>query len=159
MKRTYTQKDHNPWYARGDGWTLAQDQWEPAKNLYFETILTQSNGYFGVRGFHEEITPGLAGHRESYLAGVFAQIDKVAVKQIRVNYPWPMLCMVSLPEIFACRIKLGGQVFRLDQGTIHSYRRYLSMKNGELTREVDWKSPAGIKCECGYFFNTGINRN
>ena len=48
MKQTRNPKDDSPWYARGDGWSLVQEQWEPAKNVYFETILTQSNGYFGA---------------------------------------------------------------------------------------------------------------
>ncbi len=132
-----------PWYAAGDPWELVQNGWEPEKNIYFETILTQSNGYFGIRGYPEEVNPDLKSHREGYLAGVFAQIDKAAVTQIKVDYPWPMLCMITLPEIFACRIHLAGEVFRLDQGILHGHRRSLSMRNGEMIREVDWESPSG----------------
>jgi alpha,alpha-trehalose phosphorylase len=132
-----------PWYAAGDAWELVQNGWEPEKNIYFETILTQSNGYLGVRGYPEEVTPDLKSHREGYLAGVFAQIDKAAVTQIKVDYPWSMLCMITLPEIFACRIHLAGEVFRLDQGILHGHRRSLSMRNGEMIREVDWESPSG----------------
>jgi alpha,alpha-trehalose phosphorylase len=133
----------SPWYAAGDPWELIQNGWEPEKNIYFETIFTQSNGYLGVRGYPEETTPGLKSHREGYLAGIFAQIDQAAVTQIKVAYPWPMLCMITLPEIFACRIGLAGETFRLDQGILHGFRRRLSMKNGELIREVDWESPSG----------------
>lgn len=122
---------------------MIQEGWDPTRSIYFETIFTQSNGYFGVRGYHEEATPGLSTHREGYLAGVFAQINREAVTQIRVDYPWPMLCMITLPEIFACHIELGGETFRLDQGKLLSYRRSLSMKSGELVRELKWKSPTG----------------
>ncbi|NBQ64661.1 MAG: hypothetical protein EBT95_03820, partial [Verrucomicrobia bacterium] len=87
MKSRTPSKIPSPWYAEGDGWTLTQHGWDCHRNLYFETIFTQSNGYFGIRGYHEEVTPGLTGHREGYLAGVFAQIDRKAVKQIKVNYP------------------------------------------------------------------------
>jgi alpha,alpha-trehalose phosphorylase len=132
-----------PWYATGDAWTLIQDGWEADRNLYFETIFTQSNGYFGVRGYPEEINPDLKSHREGYLGGVFAQIDKTAVTQIKVNYPWPMLCMITLPEIFSCQIHLADEVFRLDQGVLHAHRRSLSMRSGEIIREVDWESPKG----------------
>ena len=105
----------SPWYTAGNPWELVQNGWDAEKNIYFETIFTQSNGYFGVRGYPEEITPDLKSHREGYLAGVFAQIDKTAVTQIKVDYPWPMLCMITLPEIFACRIHLAGEVLRLNQ--------------------------------------------
>lgn len=133
----------SPWYVAGDPWELVQHGWEPEKNIYFETILTQSNGYLGVRGYPEETSPNLKSHREGYLAGVFAQIDQTAVKQIKVSYPWPMLCMVTLPELFSCQIDLHGEKFQLDQGTLHAHRRILSMKNGELVRELDWESPKG----------------
>ena len=133
----------SPWYAVGDPWQLVQDGWDAEKNIYFETIFTQSNGYVGVRGYPEETTPSLKSHREGYLAGVFAQIDKAAVKQIKVEYPWPMLCMVTLPELFACKIQLAGELFRLDQGTLHAHRRTLSLRNGEIIRELDWESPTG----------------
>ncbi len=133
----------SPWYTAGNPWELVQNGWDAEKNIYFETIFTQSNGYFGVRGYPEEITPDLKSHREGYLAGVFAQIDKTAVTQIKVDYPWPMLCMITLPEIFACRIHFAGEVFRLDQGVLHAHRRSLSMKNGEMIRELDWESPSG----------------
>ena len=115
MKLYPSSKGKSPWYAQGDGWTLTQENWDPSKNIYFETIFTQSNGYFGVRGYHEEPTPGVLSHREGYLGGVFAQINRQAVTQIKVNYPWPMLCMITLPEIFACQIVLGGETLRLDQ--------------------------------------------
>ena len=147
MKSPPSPKDKFPWYAKGDGWTLTQESWDPTRNIYFETIFTQSNGYFGIRGYHEEATPELVTHREGYLAGVFAQINREAVTQIRVDYPWPMLCMITLPEIFACQIELGGEIFRLDQGKLLSYRRALSMKNGELVRELIWESPSGQKTQ------------
>ena len=132
-----------PWYAQGDGWLLTQEGWDPSRSIYFETIFTQSNGYFGVRAYHEEINPDFPSHREGYLAGIFAQIDQDAVTQIKVNYPWPMLCMITLPEIFHCRIQLEGETLRIDQGSLLSYRRTLSMRSGELIREILWESPAG----------------
>ena len=133
----------SPWYVEGDPWELTQNGWNAEKNIYFETIFTQSNGYLGVRGYPEETSPKLKSHREGYLGGVFARIDKAAVTQIKVDYPWPMLCMVTLPELFACKIQLAGETFHLEQGTLHSHRRTLSMKNGEMIRDLDWESPKG----------------
>ena len=67
-----------PWYAIGDGWTLTQTEWAPEKNIYFETIFTQSNGYMGIRGYTEETNADLKACREGYLAGVFGQVDQAA---------------------------------------------------------------------------------
>lgn len=134
---------NEPWYAAGDPWMLSQTEWDPARTLYFETIFTQSNGYLGVRGYTEEGAGQLASCREGYLAGVFGHIDAEALKQVRIDYPWPMLCMVTLPELFACEVELEGERLRLDAGRLVSFRRTLDMRNGVLTREVDWVSPAG----------------
>lgn len=134
---------NQPWYASGDPWVLTQTEWTPAKNIYYETIFTQSNGYMGVRGYPEEVNPGLESHREGYLAGVFGHIDAEAHKQVRVDYPWPMLAMLTLPELFACAIELNGERFSLAEGQIQFFSRSLNMRNGVLTRHLDWISPAG----------------
>ncbi|MEZ6190407.1 MAG: hypothetical protein R3C45_03855 [Phycisphaerales bacterium] len=134
---------NEPWYAAGDPWVLTQNAWDPDKNIYFETIFTQSNGYMGIRGYTEENETSLDCVREGYLAGVFAHTDEAALKQTRVTYDWPMLAMVTLPELFACEVNLDGEVFRLSEGTVISFNRSLNMRNGELVRSVVWRSPSG----------------
>ncbi len=138
---------NQPWYAIGDPWLLTQSEWSAEKNIYFETIFTQSNGYMGVRGYTEEPNPELKSFREGYLAGVFGLIDKAALKQVRVDYGWPMLAMITLPELFACEIKLGGELFNISQGTINSFSRSLNMYNGALSRHVTWISPKGLRTQ------------
>jgi len=136
---------NSPWYAAGDPWFLTQSEWTPEKSIYFETIFTQSNGYLGVRGYTEEANTGVKSFREGYLAGVFGQIDEAALKQVRVDYGWPMLAMITLPELFACEIKLGGESFSLSEGTIDFFSRSLNMYNGVLSRHVSWVSPTGLR--------------
>jgi trehalose/maltose hydrolase-like predicted phosphorylase len=136
---------NSPWYAAGDPWFLTQSEWTPEKSIYFETIFTQSNGYMGVRGYTEEANTGLKSFREGYLAGVFGQIDEAALKQVRVDYGWPMVAMITLPELFACEIKLEGESFSLSEGTIDFFSRSLNMYNGVLSRHVSWVSPTGLR--------------
>ena len=136
---------NQPWYAVGDPWFLTQSEWAADRNVYFETIFTQSNGYMGVRGYTEEANAGLKTFREGYLAGVFGQVDEAALKQVRVNYGWPMVAMITLPELFACEIKLEGEPFNLSQGTIDFFSRSLNMYNGVLSRHVVWVSPTGLR--------------
>ena len=132
-----------PWYAAGDPWVLTQNEWIPDDNIYRETIFTQSNGYMGIRGYTEEANDVSGSCREGYLAGVFATIDKAARKQIKITHKWPMLTMISLPEIFGCAIELDGEPFKLAEGTVHSFERSLDMHNGLLSRRIDWESPLG----------------
>src|ERR1041384_651394 len=99
----------------------------------------------GVRGYTEEANAGLESFREGYLAGVFGEIDKEALKQVRVNYGWRMVAMITLPELFACEIELNGEPFKLSAGTLEFFSRSLNMRNGALTRHVIWVSPTGSR--------------
>lgn len=147
MKKTASKKkpaaSARPWYAEGDPWTLTQDAWDPSKNIYFETIFTQSNGYLGIRGHTEETNSGVEACREGYLAGVFAEVDAAAHKQLRVDYKWPMLAMITLPEIFSCKVVLDGETLDLSKGRILSFSRSLHLRDGLLVRDLLWKSPKG----------------
>lgn len=132
-----------PWYTAGDPWVLKQIGWAPGENIYRETIFTQSNGYMGVRAYEEEKNAGIESHREGYLGGVFAHIDEAAAKQVKTIPPWPLLTMISLPEVFGCEIELDGEIFSMSSGKVHSFSRMLDMRNGLLTRLVEWESPKG----------------
>lgn len=138
-----TTPSKEPWYAQGDPWVLHQTEWTPDDTIYRETIFTQSNGYMGIRGYTEEPGSGKDSLREGYLGGVFAHVDAAAAKQVKVVPEWPLLTMISLPEIFGCSIDLGGETFSLSSGRIHSFSRFLDMRNGLLTRLVEWQSPEG----------------
>ena len=137
------QPENEPWYSSGDPWMLTQTEWAPEKSIYFETIFTQSNGYMGIRGYTEEVITGLDSYREGYLAGVFGEIDQAALKQIKVNYAWPMLAMITLPELFGCKIELNGELFQISEGNLNFFRCSLNMRNGVLSRQVEWTSPKG----------------
>lgn len=132
-----------PWYAAGDPWILTQTGWTPADNIYRETIFTQSNGYMGIRGYEEEANAGIESYREGYLGGVFAHVDAAAAKQVKIVPEWPLLTMISLPEVFGCAIDLDGEMFSMSSGKVHSFTRMLDMRNGLLTRLIEWESPRG----------------
>ena len=130
------------WYAEGDLWILSQDSYEPEKNMYFETIMSQANGYMGVRAYTEEKNLNVESIREGYMAGLFAELEGEP-KKIVGEYPWSTVEMVSLPEIFSCNISLASEIFSLDCGEIINYNRTMNLKNALLTRSITWKSPKG----------------
>lgn len=140
-----TKLSDQPWYAAGDPWVLTQSEWAPAKNIYYETIFNQANGYMGIRAYTEEVNDGLRSFREGYLAGVFGHVDQAALKQMRVKYEWPVVAMITLPELFGCSITLNGEAFQLSEGTITFFSRSLNMRNGMLSRHLVWESPTGLR--------------
>lgn len=134
------------WYMEGGPWQLVQTTHEPNRNIYFETILTQSNGYMGVRGYTEE--PHTAGDscREGYLAGVFSEVNETATEIIG-DFPWPVLQMVSLPDLFHTRIYLDGTEFNPPEGVVEGYERVLNLRNGLLKRRMAWKDSEGRRTD------------
>jgi trehalose/maltose hydrolase-like predicted phosphorylase len=125
-----------------DAWRLTQTGLDRARNVYFETVFSQANGYMGVRGYTEEPLVGTASAREAYLAGVFSDVDEQAARIIG-TFPWPVLQMVSLPELFAARLALAGEPFDPAAGEVLEWSRTLDLRTAVLRRSVRWRSPAG----------------
>ncbi|MDF7824127.1 glycosyl hydrolase family 65 protein [Pontiellaceae bacterium B12227] len=139
----FEKNNDDVWYASGDAWELTVDQWEPEKNVYFETIFSQANGYMGFRGYREECDNAAPSLREGYLAGLFSKLPPLARRMVVHDYPWDSKQMVSLPEIFSAWVALDGETFNLTTGKIGAYRQSLDMRTGVLTRSVRWTSPFG----------------
>ena len=136
-----------PWYLDGDDWTLVQSADEPQRNIYFETIFSQANGRLGLRAYDEEHNPARPSVREGYFNGLFAGLDDRATGICNVDYPWPAVQMVALPELFGCRVTLGGEVLNLDAGQVAGFRRELNLHDAVLTRRLRWTSPKGRSSE------------
>jgi trehalose/maltose hydrolase-like predicted phosphorylase len=115
---------------------------DSSRNIYFETILSQANGYMGIRGYPEERDCVGDTCREGYLAGVFSDVDEAAAEIIG-EFPWPVLEMVSLPDLFATDILLDGTRFSVGDGTVSDYQRSLDLRNGVLRRALVWQQPGG----------------
>ncbi len=130
------------WYEI-DPWSLVQDRLEIERNIYMETVMSQSNGYMGIHGYHEESSDDLPSRREGYLAGVFADLSVEATNAFQERKPWPYTAMIAVPEIFNCSITLADEVFDPLGGELVSYRRELDMRTGVLSRWITWKSPKG----------------
>ncbi len=125
------------WYMQGNCWELVQQEDAPERRIYYETILCQANGYLGVRAYPEE-RGDKETCREGYLAGVFSPADEEATRIINGDFPWPVLEMVSLPDLFHTRIRLDGGAFQPERGRVRAFRRRLDMRTGLLTRELEW---------------------
>jgi len=129
------------WYVQSDPWKLCQEKYQPEKNIYFETIFSQGNGYFNTRAYTEETTM-VPGYRENYINGLMAELDDQAGKTIGPK-PWPKVHLVTIPPVFAANIYICGELFDSSAGKIMSFRRVFNMKNGLLSRTLTWKSPRG----------------
>ncbi|WP_408011210.1 glycoside hydrolase family 65 protein [Pseudalkalibacillus sp. A8] len=96
----------------------------------FATLMTLGNGYLGLRGTYEEDYPGQT--RGMYIAGIYNKMT-----------PNESSDLVNLPDLVGIRIEIDGSIFSLQNEGILSYKRELALSNGEINREILWRSPTG----------------
>jgi trehalose/maltose hydrolase-like predicted phosphorylase len=111
------------------GWTIIEDEFEPARQSYRETVFTIGNGYLSTRGAFEEGYPG--ERRATFVHGVFDRVPIVVTE------------LANAPDWLAFAVFLDGERFALDQGTVESFCRTADLRTGLLRREVGWLAPNG----------------
>lgn len=111
---------------------LDENSFDPRYINKFASLMTVGNGYFGLRASHEENYVDQT--RGMYVAGIY--------NKATVNEPSDL---VNLPDVAGMNIELDGEVFSLLTGEILSYKRQLNLENGELRRDILWKSRTGSR--------------
>jgi kojibiose phosphorylase len=126
-------------------WKYGIKQYRKEQNHFLEAIFIQSNGYLGIRGYHEEGIPGYDGipaipsaekiesNPEQFIAGYF---DKSPVTGNS---------MVNIPTLKLIGIYLNGEKLDLATGKISGYSRTLDMSCAVSERSFTWTSPKGNK--------------
>ncbi|TAH49768.1 MAG: glycoside hydrolase family 65 protein [Chloroflexota bacterium] len=110
-------------------WTIQEADFTPATQHHKETIFTTGNGYLATRGTFEEGFPN--DRRATFLHGVFDAAPLVVTE------------LANAPDWLPFEIFLNGERFALDRGSVISFERALDLRNGVLTRRVEWESPRG----------------
>lgn len=96
----------------------------------FASVMACGNGYMGIRAAHEEDYTQQT--RGMYLAGLYHRAGRNETSEL-----------VNLPDMMGIDIELDGNPFSLMSGECLSWQRELAFANGELTRSVVWRTPAG----------------
>ncbi|PNC12994.1 family 65 glycosyl hydrolase [Enterobacter cloacae] len=96
----------------------------------YASVMTCGNGYMGIRAAHEE--DYTLQTRGMYLAGLYHRAGRNETTEL-----------VNLPDITGIDIELDGVNFTLLSGEILEWQRELTFANGELHRNVVWRSPNG----------------
>ena len=123
-----------------DEWRIVERKWSPASSRRTETALSLSNGYLGVRGTFDEGRP-------SFRPGVYVN---------GFHETWPIVhpenayglarvgqTMVNVPDATVVELFVDDEPLFLPTARTRSYARILDMRNGHLTRELEWVTPSG----------------
>ncbi|MED5725785.1 glycoside hydrolase family 65 protein [Enterobacter hormaechei] len=96
----------------------------------YASIMACGNGYMGIRATHEEDYTQQT--RGMYLAGLYHRAGRNETTEL-----------INLPDVTGIEVELDGVNFTLLSGEILEWQRELAFANGELHRNVVWRSPDG----------------
>ncbi len=128
-----------------DEWNIVQDGFDPVHNRVFESLFSLGNGHMGGRGNHEEAYSG-DSLRGNYLAGVYYP-DPTRVGWWKNGYPDYFAKVLNAADWTPIHITVDGTSLDLAIAEIHSFRRTLDMRAGELTRTFRATLPNGVMVE------------
>ncbi|WP_091228246.1 glycoside hydrolase family 65 protein [Microbacterium sp. 3J1] len=123
-----------------DAWSVGIHGLDPDRLAHEESVFGLSNGHLGWRGNLDEGDPrGLAG---SYLNGVFEE-HPMPYAEDGYGYPEAGQSVINVQNGQIIRLLVDDEPFDIRHGTITRHVRRLDLRDGTLTREFDWTSPAG----------------
>lgn len=110
-------------------WHIIETEFDPKALCHKETVFAIGNGYLGTRGAFEERYP-----RDCPATLVHGVLDDTPLVHTE---------LANVPNWLPFILLVNGERFRMDRGTVLSYRRDLDLRTGVLDRTVRWRSPAG----------------
>lgn len=123
-----TQPDRTHFQRRQ--WHITEQPFRPCDQPHMETLFTIGNGLVGTRGSFEEGYPG--ENPTTLAAGIFNHAEGELVPEL-----------VALPNWLSLRVRLDGDLCRMDVGEVLGYERVLELQTATLRRGLLWRSPAG----------------
>lgn len=126
-----------------DPWVLTETIFDDDKNKIGESITSQGNGHFGMRGNFEE---GYDGNslKGTYLAGVYYP-DKTRVGWWKNGYPEYFAKVLNAFDIIPVKIKINEHDINLAYTPYEDFSRSLDMRTGVLSRCYTAVSQSGAK--------------
>jgi alpha,alpha-trehalose phosphorylase len=107
-----------------------------------ESIFALSNGHLGLRGNLDEGEPyGLPG---TYLNSVY-ELRPLPYAEAGYGYPESGQTIVNVTNGKLIRLLVDDEPLDVRYGDLLSHRRCLDLRAGHLTRELEWRSPAGTR--------------
>ena len=127
-----------------ESWKVTEKKFLKEWNYRNETTFALSNGYIGTRGTFDEGYPftvdeGLEGN---FING-FYESENIRYGEWNFGFPKKSQSLLNLPNLKKTTLIFDDEPFDLFTGEIKEYERSLLMEDGEVIRNVYWKSPKG----------------
>ena len=120
---------------------VAFDRFEAKDMRFYESILSQANGFMGIRGNFEERYS--ADHMQgAYLAGVWHP-DKTRVGWWKNGYPEFFGKVINTVNFIGIRVLVNGEEVDAGVQPVESFQSSLDLNNAVLTRNMVVKTASG----------------
>lgn len=123
-----------------DSWRLTETTFDARDLGTTETLFAVGNGYLGLRGNVEE------GH-DAYAHGTFINgfHETWPIRHAEEAYGFARTgqTMVNVPDAKVIRLYVDDEPLLLSLADLVEYNRCLDMRDGVLTRDLLWRTPAG----------------
>ena len=114
-----------------NNWIVAEQEFSTDNLGKFEAILSQGNGYIGLRNSLEEEYVNQV--RNMFVAGSYNKAEAADVSELP-----------NFPDLVGVTIKINGKAINLEMGQVKNYKRELNLKTGMVCRQFEWVNQDGI---------------
>ena len=123
-----------------DEWRIVESQWTPEFGARAETAFALANGYLGMRGTLDEGRPASAPG--TFVNG-FHETWPITHPEEAYGLARVGQTMVNVPDATVLQLFVDDEPLFLPTARLREYARILNMRNGTLSRELLWTTPAG----------------
>ncbi|MFN8530848.1 MAG: beta-phosphoglucomutase [Anaerolineae bacterium] len=123
-------------------WDISELNFEPNRQLHYETLFTIGNGYLGTRGSFEEGFPG--DTPTTLIHGIYDHAPNALVPEL-VNVPnWlPIRITVDETPLQMIMSVSAADFMQPPNGVVLGYNRALHLDRGLLRREILFRAQSG----------------
>ncbi len=121
-------------------WSLIEKNLRSEFIAQMETVLALGNGYFGMRGVHEEGTPCI--QNGTFVNGFYESWPIVYAEEA-FGFARTGQTMLDVTDSKIIKLFVDDEPFDLASASVGRYERQLNMKSGTLDRDLVWETLSG----------------
>ncbi len=123
-----------------DPWRLVETAYSNDDLGTTETLFALGNGYLGMRANPEE---GREAHSHGTYLNGFHETWPILHAEDAFGFAQTGQTIVNVPDAKLMKLYVDDEPLLLASADLDSYERALDFRNGALTRDIVWRTPAG----------------
>src|SRR5690349_8364145 len=123
-----------------DPWAFVETRYSDKDLGTTETLFAIANGYLGMRGNVEE---GRDSHAHGTFINGFHETWPIQHAEEAYGFARIGQTIVNVPDAKVIRLYVDDEPLLLPVADLEHYERRVDFRNGEYSREILWRTPAG----------------